>query len=382
MSEENNPIRLIINDAKIQADQNAQAERERINGYLGMTPETFDFEIEAPEWAFDKVIPAQSVGMIYGSPGAGKTQLALSMADAILSGAGSWCDRPICSGDVVLFCESPGNTKARMIGYRSGKNHAHNLYVYDTPLFDVEQIKDLGLWLLVNRVSPAAIIFDTVSTSFDFGGDGENSNSAVARMLRALQSPLNWVSGFIAIIHHTAKNSDQYRGASALLGNCDWTIQLTRDPDLDTPVAYLGKDKWHLNECNPAWVGEDRRIEVSATNGTFPVTITNWSESSSEQIDLAKAAVQSESKDQKLGMLESKLLDAIDEMLNSTGLAVIRHGGNVPAEMKSHQIQLGTKRSDEIEHLLQMVTDYPAYAVDTGFTKRGNQYGVEIRRKN
>ena len=161
-------------------------------------------------------------------------------------------------------------------------------------------------------------------------------------------------------------------------------MQVTRDPDLDTPVAYLMKDKWHMNDTSPVWRGTDRWADVQATNGEFKVTVTDWEETTREAIDLAKSAVDDEEKERKLGFLENQLLDSIDEQCAETGCAVIQTENklNLTVADKVHKIAIGTSRKEQRDHLLEFIDRHPGYIVTDVYTaKDEREVGIKIIKK-
>ncbi|MHB9042540.1 AAA family ATPase [Acidithiobacillus sp.] len=55
------------------------------------------------EWAIQNILPAGTVGDIFGPPGEGKSSLTLDFAIAVASGAGNWFGLPCIAGPVALL---------------------------------------------------------------------------------------------------------------------------------------------------------------------------------------------------------------------------------------------------------------------------------------
>ena len=54
-----------------------------------------------PEWTIENVLPAESIAVLFGPPGLGKSFQAIGWAFRIAAGRPAWSGRPIKHGDVI-----------------------------------------------------------------------------------------------------------------------------------------------------------------------------------------------------------------------------------------------------------------------------------------
>jgi len=70
--------------------------------FVNISNEPWDWSVRQPEWMLDRLVPAGSIGMIYGPSNSGKSHLICDMLVAILKGKPHWQGIPIKTGPVVL----------------------------------------------------------------------------------------------------------------------------------------------------------------------------------------------------------------------------------------------------------------------------------------
>jgi len=262
-------------------------------GNLPTTP--WDYQATLPEWVYEKLVPAKSIGMIYGPSNSGKSHFLCSMVDAMLSGQNEWMGRKLKSGPVLMFSESIGHIQARTLAYRelNQSTHVHNFYSFPTMSLNTStNIVHLEMWLSRLPEPPEMLIFDTFSTSFNIE---ENDNQQVSTLIKNLEKhilPAISPTGTIILVHHTSKASEgtSARGASALIGNIDWSIVVKWDPEAERTIAQWQKDRWHLVDEAPTWAGVKRRLTVHFTNGQTEITALEWTEWSEEDLEAEKEA--------------------------------------------------------------------------------------------
>ncbi len=259
-------------------------------GQLGT--EEWDEQVTQPEWMLDRLIPAGSIGMLFGPNNSGKSHLICDLVVSMRNGLSHWHGYDLCSGPVVMFSESHGHIKARLKAYinRSEGQKRNPLYTHPTMSLETSQIEYMGAWMNLLPKAPMLVVFDTLSTSFQLE---ENDNKEAARLMKMMERhiiPALDPRGSIVIVHHTSKISEgrSHRGASALVDNIDYSINVQWDKEVERTIAKWEKDRWRLIDKSPQWAGEPYKVPVDFTNGEAEMMVLEWSEYSDEAKEMAK----------------------------------------------------------------------------------------------
>lgn len=257
-----------------------------------LKPEPWDYSVEMPKWVLDKLIPAKSIGLVYGPSNSGKSHLVCSLIDSMIAGQTQWIDREMVPGPVLMFSESLGHIRARILAYReaSGLPNKHEMYSFPTMNISMFEIPYLAMWMSLLPQPPSMVIFDTLATSFDLD---ENDNREASQLIKMLEDhilPALADIGTILIVHHTSKASDgnSARGASALIGNIDYSINVKWNPEAERTVAEWHKDRWRLVDDSPMWAGTASKHTVNFTNGQTEITALDWFEWNEDELEAAK----------------------------------------------------------------------------------------------
>jgi hypothetical protein len=260
--------------------------------FQGLGTGEWDERVTMPEWMLDKLIPAGSIGMLFGPNNSGKSHLVCDLVVSMRNGHRQWQGHDLSSGPVVSFSESHGHIKARLKAYINhlGGRKVFPLYTHPTMSIEPSQIEFLAAWLRMLPQRPMMVIFDTLSTSFQLE---ENDNREAAKLMKLLEHhvlPAIDPLGCVLIVHHTSKVSEgrSARGASALVDNIDFSINVQWDKDIERTVAKWEKDRWRLIDQAPQWAGEPHKVPVEFTNGETEMMVLEWSEHSDEAKELAK----------------------------------------------------------------------------------------------
>lgn len=180
------------------------------------------------DWIVDDIIPSNSVGMIYGPSGSGKSHVILSLAAMIANGR-NWFDKETKQGNVLVMageglCGLSRRLRAIEKEYdmniEQGKLHISNRAIAldtDSGYKQVEQaISEL-------ETPPELIFIDTLSRHLM--NSEENSNDDMARFINKLEDIRLKYGCTIILVHHTGKGGNQTaRGASALKANIDFSF--------------------------------------------------------------------------------------------------------------------------------------------------------------
>lgn len=331
----------------------------------------WDLQVEQPEWMLDKLIPAKSIGMIYGPSNSGKSHLLCDILVAQVMGKTEWQGIPIQPGPVVLFTESIGHMKARLRAYiaEHGGEPVYPMWVLPSMTLQTVDIRFLIMWLDMLPEKVIHLAFDTVATSFSFE---ENDNREASALLRRLEDALGALHerGAITLVHHTSKASEgrSARGASALIGNIDWSINVMWDKETEQTIANWEKDRWRLVEEAPQWAGKMRRVEVKFVNGTASMAILDWESWSREMQQVMRDLER-----------ESKIRDMkrqVDEMIRDAGErpAVANSGCKLPPG--SNVLTWPKEWSSEVETIRSYIRD--EYDIEPVFNRAGREVGFAV----
>lgn len=186
--------------------------------------------IKPPQWIIKGMLERDSLAMMYGQSGGGKSYVALRMATAIARGT-TFHNHATKQGTVVYMCgEGYRGVLARL---KAIMLHDHvdtlgNLYLTnritdfssaDDIKATVKEIKDAG-------IEPDFVIIDTLARAS--GGLDENSTSDMNKFVKAcdfMRKKLNGAS--ILPVHHTGKGDKTVaRGSSVLRAAMDVEIMV------------------------------------------------------------------------------------------------------------------------------------------------------------
>ena len=192
-------------------------------------------------WCVKALVPADSMGILFGASGTFKSFLALDLC-LHLAHDMAWCGRKTNAGGVVYVAAEGGAGISRRVTawhkqYR--RILATNFAVCVTPLLLTVEESIVSLRDAISGLdfSPSLIVVDTLSQTF--AGD-ENSASDISDYLRLINMHLrSTFNASVLVIHHTGHSaSERPRGSSALTANVDYLLGVYR-PDADGMSAQL-----------------------------------------------------------------------------------------------------------------------------------------------
>lgn len=186
---------------------------------------------EAVRWTVKHVVPAASVGMMFGGSGTFKSFLALDCALHVVHGL-PWMGRLTQQGPVLyVAAEGGAGLWARIDAW----HRSRNMRWQDAALFVVPQAVDLTVdaWRVVDAaqavgVCPLLVVIDTLSQTYS--GE-ENSANEMAAYLReiGLRFRALWQCS-VMLVHHTGHQAtERPRGSSAIRANIDYLLGVCRD---------------------------------------------------------------------------------------------------------------------------------------------------------
>jgi len=219
------------------------------------------------DWLIEGVIPTNSVGMIYGASGTGKSHIILSMAAMIANGQ-PWFDKETKQGSVLVMAgEGLSGLSRRLraiekehnLDIDKGRLHISNRAIgLDTA--DGYKIVEQAISQL--ETPPQIIIIDTLSRHLM--ESGENSNDDMARFINRLEEIRLKYECTIILVHHTGKSAGQgARGASALKANVDFSFEVSGQ---DKKCAFSCDKMKDADDAIPVKHFEIKTIELGVVD--------------------------------------------------------------------------------------------------------------------
>jgi hypothetical protein len=200
-------------------------------------------------WTVKDLIPAGGMAGIYGSPGTGKSFLALDIALHVALGR-PWFGRETKQGGVVYVCAEGAEGARRRIGaFRANYAISEEVPFALVPAqLDLLQGDDIDR--LINALGEQGTrlphplelaIVDTLSRTF---GGGDENTSAMATYVANLGRLQQALGCGLIIVHHSPKDqtNDTPRGHGSLLGALDTCIKVEGASGLRTVRVTKQKD--------------------------------------------------------------------------------------------------------------------------------------------
>ena len=335
----------------------------------------WDFQVTLPEFQLGKLIPARSIGMLFGPSNSGKSHLICDIIRAHLQGDTQWQGHNFTSGDVVMFSESIGHIQARLKAYvtHAGRAIKNDIYLNPTQGFETVQVESLGVWIDSLDRPPMMVVFDTLATAFQFE---ENDNKEASRLIKMIEDhvvPKLHPCGCVVIVHHTSKASEgrSARGASALIGNIDWSVQVVWEKEVEKTVAKWEKDRWRLVDKSPQWAGDAFRVPVNFTNGQAEMMVVEWDDFSEEAVEATKQLKE----DVKMDAAKAKVAEAVRLATKPLYFHTYKKA-RVPDGLVPFRIGDVVSNSKLIPAMLEYIQDN--FAHETVFTPKGIECGFRL----
>ncbi|MFL2915356.1 MAG: AAA family ATPase [Nitrospinia bacterium] len=175
------------------------------------------------EWIVDRLIPKESITILFGKGGIGKTWLVMDIARCIGSGIDYLGYKAQQAPVIFIDFENPItvlNTRTQRLGEAKGVHFWRMGNELKPPMLDSsewEQYKELP--------KGAVLVFDTLRASQS--GD-ENQSKDMAKVMNRMKE-LRDLGFTIILLHHTAKNTDNVsKGSTAIVDLADHILGLTR----------------------------------------------------------------------------------------------------------------------------------------------------------
>ncbi|RDB43824.1 hypothetical protein DU490_05275 [Halomonas sp. DQ26W] len=208
-------------------------------------------------WLVRGYVEADSLALVYGEPGHGKSFLTIDLAASIASGT-PWHGAETKPGAVFYIAGEGHNGLARRFKAwetnRGASLAGVPLYVSQraAPLDDTasaaEVLRTVDTLAAETGQAPVLIVVDTLARCF--GGD-ENSATDIGALVANLDALRHRWNATVLVVHHSGKDTARgARGSTALRGAVDAEYRVTKDPaGLVTLEATKMKDADAPERC-------------------------------------------------------------------------------------------------------------------------------------
>lgn len=184
--------------------------------------------IPPPSWLIDGLLPANSLTMLYGPSGQGKTFVALDIALSVAYGL-DWHNMGTKAGHVVYVAAEGATGLSRRVGawqahHQPTRTPAIEVLTEPVHLF-ANGIGSLFAQWCAQR-SPALVIIDTLARC-SLGAE-ENSAKDAGQLVDALDQIRRATAATVIAVHHSGKDFERgARGSTALRGAMDTELAVT-----------------------------------------------------------------------------------------------------------------------------------------------------------
>ena len=210
-----------------------------------LTLEQLREQAKSVKWLVKHIVPAESIGVMYGGSGTFKSFIAIDLALHVAHGL-PWLGKKTRQGNVLIVAAEGGSGLWRRI---VAWHREHRLKWESVPIWVLPIAVDLGADC--SRVQEAAaalgvrpdlVVVDTLSQTF--AGE-ENSAAEVSSYLRELGLWFrnSWQAS-VLVVHHTGHQAtERPRGSSAIRANVEFMFGVYRDEKEMLATVECAKQK-------------------------------------------------------------------------------------------------------------------------------------------
>jgi hypothetical protein len=209
-----------------------------------------DIEARPPEFLIDGLIETDSLGLIFGDPGCGKSFIAADIALSVATGE-PFHGRPTKQG-AVFFIAGEGHSGLARRFHAWARHRGRGLA--GVPMFksnraaqfldaaSAQAVADAVDALVSAHGVPRMIVVDTLARNF--GPGDENSTSEMGAFVAAMDDLRGRHPGCVVLIVHHSGHGDKQRarGAMALKGAIDFEYRAEKSDDTITLTNTKMKD--------------------------------------------------------------------------------------------------------------------------------------------
>jgi hypothetical protein len=189
-----------------------------------------------PAWVIDGLVETETLGLLFGEPGCGKSFLAVDMALCVATGV-PFHEKPVKQGVVFYIAGEGFNGLTRRFRawaqYRNVDIDGAAFFVSKKAAQFLDAASAAAVTQAVQTLAtehgiPAMIFIDTIARNF--GAGDENSTSEMGKFIAAIDAlKAEFPSCSVFLVHHTGHSDKQRaRGSIALKGALDTEYRLDK----------------------------------------------------------------------------------------------------------------------------------------------------------
>lgn len=225
----------LIRDEKVFHSKMNEYYREKYGGLSRPILGLEIFDMPDPEWALKNLIQQEGITMLHGSPGAGKSLLAMDWAYTLASpDVQNWMGQPKLRNykPMYIFTEGLSGLKPRSLAWSLERGVEvpgdDNSVMWVRDAVRLNRTEDANepwseqvaaLFQMYNDYDRDILFIDTLANTF---GGNENSQQDANNYLAALR--MFQQGGPVVVVHHNTKDGDDYRGSTVLEGAVDTKV--------------------------------------------------------------------------------------------------------------------------------------------------------------
>jgi len=184
-------------------------------------------------WRVRGVLPQEGLAALYGSPGSGKSFIAIDLLGAIADGR-EWFGHKVIAGPATLVClEGEAGLVQRVQAYceRHGAASPYLRFISQPfELLQPDDVKDLAHAIRAAGGADGVVAIDTLNRAAP--GIDENSSADMSRAIESGKALQRALGGLVLLVHHQGKDPTKgLRGHSSLNAAMDAVIEVSREAD-------------------------------------------------------------------------------------------------------------------------------------------------------
>lgn len=206
-------------------------------------------EFRQPDYLIDGLLEAETLGLIFGDPGSGKSFSALDIAASIATGQ-PFHGRTVKRGAVIYICgEGKNGIKRRLTAWERHRGAGLAGAPLYTSRVAAQSLNAESVKAVVAAINAAAqeggdvnlIVIDTLNRNMGPGDEG--STSDMTAFVGAVDEVKDRYAATALIVHHTGHvNKERARGSMALLGALDTEYRIAKVDNLVSIQCTKMKD--------------------------------------------------------------------------------------------------------------------------------------------